>query len=227
VALPLVVGLPARADDSAASEEIRRALARELHDRVAQTLTTMLIELENYKAEQAGRESVLRQMDALQKSTREVLSSLREVLYDLRNDTLGIGESFQDAVRDLTLRFEERSGIKTELIVSDEWPSRVKSPAAINLYRIIEEGLSNVRQHSGATRVKIVLTAGSRNAFVLNLSDNGRGVELVPSPQLGMGMLGMRERSLFLGADLTIVGSPGQGTVLTIVIPRKALTTHQ
>src|SRR6266699_1227838 len=186
-------------DSYVADYDLRRLLARELHDRVAQTLATMLIELENYKAEQAGRESVLRQMDALQKSTREVLSNLREVLYDLRNDTVGIGDSFQEAVRALMQRFEERSSIKAELIVSDEWPARVKVPAAINLYRIIEEGLTNARQHSGATNVKVVLTYGSRDAFVVNLSDNGRGVDADPATALGMGMLGMRERSLFLG----------------------------
>ena len=77
----------ARAERSAASEAIRRALARELHDRVAQTLTTMLIELENFKVEQTGRQSALRQLDELQVSTRDVLANLRHVLFELRGES--------------------------------------------------------------------------------------------------------------------------------------------
>src|SRR2546430_9387851 len=98
----------ARAERSAASEAIRRALARELHDQVAQTLTTMLIELENFKVEQTGRQGALHQLDELQESTRDVLSNLRRVLYDLRGET-GVEEGFSDAVRLLLARFEERT----------------------------------------------------------------------------------------------------------------------
>ena len=83
----MVAGDTARADRAAASEEIRRALARELHDRVAQTLTTMLIELENFKVEQTGRQSALRQLDELQDSTRDVLANLRHVLFELRGES--------------------------------------------------------------------------------------------------------------------------------------------
>ena len=92
-------------------------LARELHDRVAQTLTTMLIELENFKVEQSGRQSVLRQLGELQVSTRDVLDNLRHVLYDLRGET-GIEEGFADAVRLLLARFQERTHVNVLLSVS-------------------------------------------------------------------------------------------------------------
>src|SRR2546430_17430392 len=98
----------ARAERSAASEAIRRAPARELHDRVTQTLTTMLIELENFKVEQTGRQSVLRQLDGLQGSTREVLSNLRTVLYDLRGEE-GIAEAFIESGLGLLATFQERT----------------------------------------------------------------------------------------------------------------------
>ena len=161
-------------------DDLRRLLARELHDRVAQTLTTMLIELEHYKAEQHGRQSVLRQMEALQTSTREVLGSLREVLYELRSDPTEIGQGFEESVRTLVDRFSARTSIKTKLIVSEGWPGRVKSPAAVNLYRIIEEGLTNVRQHSGATEANVVLT-DTMDRLLAVITDNGRGI-LGPTP---------------------------------------------
>ena len=204
-------------------DDIRRLLARELHDRVAQTLATMLIELEHYKAEQHGRQSVLRQMEALQTSTRDVLSNLREVLYDLRGVEGEIGKSFEEALKLLVDRVSERSSLQAKLVVSDGWPKRVKSPAALNVYRIIEEGLANARQHSGATEANVVL-ADTVDQFVVVVTDNGRGVDLDESVPIGMGMLGMRERALFLGADLKVTSYGGSGTSLTLNIPRSTLT---
>ena len=98
MALPMAASGAARAERSAASEAIRRALARELHDRVAQTLTTMLIELENFKVEQTGRQSALRQLDELQVSTRDVLANLRHVLFELRGES-GMEDGLVEAVR--------------------------------------------------------------------------------------------------------------------------------
>ncbi len=73
--------------NTSSSDDIRRALARELHDRVAQTLTTMLLNLENFKTDQVGKPRVLREITNLQESTRDALGNLRHVLYDLRGPT--------------------------------------------------------------------------------------------------------------------------------------------
>jgi signal transduction histidine kinase len=206
-----------------ANADLRRLLARELHDRVAQTLTTMLIDVENFKAEQVGRQSVLRQMDVLQQTTREVLSNLREVLYDLRAEPDAVGETFEEAVRGLLERHKQRWSMHVDLTVVPGWPSRVKAPAALNLYRIIEESLTNARQHSGATAVGVTLRQSSEDDFTVCVCDNGRGIDEAPSTPLGMGMVGMRERALFMGAELTVGSSPGEGTILTVVIPRATL----
>src|ERR1700704_5645848 len=147
-------------------------LARELHDQVAQTLTTMLIELENFKVEQTGRQSVLRQLDELQESTRDVLTNLRRVLYDLRGET-GIEEGFADAVRDLLGRFEEKTHVRVSLIVSPSWPLRLRAQAALNLYRIIEEALTNVRQHSGAGLVEVALGPVFGTQLSVSVKDDG------------------------------------------------------
>ena len=78
--------------NTSSSDDIRRALARELHDRVAQTLTTMLLNLENFKTDQVGKPRVLREITDLQESTRDALRNLRHVLNDLRGPT-GIEEA--------------------------------------------------------------------------------------------------------------------------------------
>lgn len=209
---------PVRSGDG----EVRRLLARELHDRVAQTLTTMVVDLENFKSEQAGRASVLEQMNGLQKSTRDVLNNLREVLYELRG-SLSVEEGFVDSVRALVERCQERTTILTELVVQPDWPQRLKAPAALNLYRFIDEALNNAGRYSGATRIQVVLQGLSESDARVDITDNGRGIELDKPGPSGMGLIGMKERALFLGGRMSIDASPESGTVVTVVVPRSNL----
>ena len=210
----------ARSRASLAEKDLRRLVARELHDRVAQTLTSMLIDLENYKADQVGREGVLRQMGTLQDSTREVLNNLRELLYDLRGGP-GVEKGLVDALRMLVSRFQDKTLIATNLTVLPGWPARIASPSALNLYRIIEEALANARQHSGAKAVQIILQPHSDNELSICVSDDGRGLELDNPGPVGMGMLGMRERALFLGAQLRVETVIGSGTTVRVIVPRE------
>jgi signal transduction histidine kinase len=210
-------------DDASSSDDIRRMLARELHDRVAQTLTTMLIELENFKVEQTGRQSALRQLGELQESTRDVLTNLRRVLYDLRGES-GIEEGFADAVRVLLARFQERTGVAANLLVSPSWPSRLRSQAALNIYRIIEEALTNVRLHSGALLVEVFLGPGVENDVAVEVKDNGRGAESGAGDRApGMGVLGMQERAMILGGRLEVLSIAGSGTTVRAILPKEQL----
>jgi len=212
-----------RARSPLANADIRQLIARELHDRVAQTLTSMLIDLENFKVEQVGRQSVLRQMDDLQNSTREVLNNLRQLLYELRGSPV-VQEGFSEAVHMLVDRFRERTSISVNLAFLPGWPPRLNSHAALNLYRIIEEALANVRQHSDATAVQLILQPHSDDELSVSVSDNGRGLQPDDRLPLGMGVVGMKERALFLGAKLHVESTPGSGTTVWIVIKKEMLT---
>lgn len=204
-------------------DEIRRELARELHDRVAQTLTTMLIELENFKIEQTGRQSVLRQLDGLQDSTRDVLSNLRTVLYGLRGET-GIEDGFADAVQSLLTRFQERTQVNVILSVAPSWPARLRSPAALNIYRIIEEALTNVRLHSGARLVEVALGSGLGTSLAVEVRDDGRGAAADGAKrEPGLGVMGMHERAIILGGQLEVESELGRGTTVRATLPREQL----
>jgi len=110
-------GVKQRTESADESEvDIRRLVARELHDRVAQTLTGMLVDLENFKTEPVGWEDVLRRLDTVQDSTRQVLQSLRELLHDLRGEET-FSDSFVDAVGALVAGFEQKTAISTQLSV--------------------------------------------------------------------------------------------------------------
>jgi signal transduction histidine kinase len=210
-------------------EDVRRLVARELHDRVAQTLTGMLVDLENFKTEPVGWGDVLVRLDTVQDSTRQVLQSLRELLHELRGEE-SVNDTFVDAVGGLLARFEEKTRISAQLNVIPGWPSALRSPAALNLYRIIEEALANVRRHSGAHAVRIVLEPYSDNKVSLIVGDDGRGVDADPNRPDGMGTTGMKERAVLLGGTLRINSSHGDGTIVQGIFPRELLmppTGHQ
>jgi len=216
----------ARTSQSDIEEDVRRLVARELHDRVAQTLTGMLIDLENFKSEQVDWSEVLHQLDAIQDSTRLVLHNLRQLLHDLRGEQV-VGDSFVDSVGALVSRFEEKTRISAQLTVLPGWPELITQPASVNLYRIIEEALANVKMHSGASVVRIVLQPDSDNEVSVLIGDDGRGLNTDESPRFGFGTVGMKERAVLLGGRIRIESQAGDGTTVRAVFPKEFLTAKE
>jgi signal transduction histidine kinase len=205
---------------STVEQELRSLMARELHDRVAQTLTTMLVDVERFKSQQVDWADVIREMDTIQSSTREVLSSLRQLLYDLRAEN-PVGEGFAGAIDDLLARFSEKTHIETAVVVHREWPAVLSPAAALNLYRIVEEALSNVSRHSGASTVRVRLEALEDGQLALIIDDNGRGVVDGTIHRPGLGTVGMKERALLLGGQLRISSENGGGTTVWAGFPKR------
>jgi two-component system sensor histidine kinase UhpB len=219
-------GLPASQENAGdlarqTESEVKQRLARELHDSVAQILTLMVVDMENFKLDQAGQHQVVERVDSLQESTREVLHNLRQVLYDLREEP-STESTFVQQVRMLLRGFERSTGIRSKLRVSSSWPSRLSAATAHNLYRIVEEALNNVRMHSGAARVDVHLaTHGDRVELVVR--DDGRGLPWTDgSRRPGMGVMGMRERAALLGGRLDVTSNGVRGTTVKAVLPRAA-----
>jgi len=202
--------------------DLRRALARDLHDLVAQTLTTMVVEVENYKSEHAGQPRVVSQMDSMQDSVRDVLSNLRQLVYELRGEE-GVGGCFVDALAAHLARYEKHTAIATRLTVKGAWPATLLAPAASNLRSLILEALANARRHSRAGSVAVVLDGSSGEELVVTVRDDGRGMES-DHGVAGLGMAGMRERVVLLGGRLRIEGEPGQGTTVRASFSRALLT---
>jgi len=215
-----------RTRQSAVEADVRRLVARELHDRVAQTLTGMLIDLENFKTEQVDWKDVLRQLDTIQDSTRQVLQNLRELLHDLRGEE-AVRDSFVSAVGTLVSTFEEKTRISARLTVLPGWPELITQPASVNLYRIIEEALANVKMHSGAHQVRIVLQPDSDDELSVLIGDDGRGLDVNDMPRHGFGTVGMKERAVLLGGQIRFESQAGEGTTVRAVFPKSLLTANQ
>ena len=200
-----------------AESKVKRRLARDLHDSVAQILTLMVVDMENFKLDQAGQDHVIQRVDSLQESTREVLRNIRNVLYELREEP-STDSNFVHQVRMLLNRFEISTGIRSKLNVDAGWPARLSAATAYNLYRIVEEALNNVRLHSGAARVDVRLGAID-DGVSLVVRDDGRGLLGSDGSQRhGMGVMGMRERAVLLGGELNVSSDGGVGTTVTAVV---------
>jgi signal transduction histidine kinase len=112
-------------------------------------------------------------------------------------------------------------GCQFELVVDEGFPAEMSGPAGIEVVRVVQEALANVRRHSGARRAMVTL--GVENGDVLvEIEDDGRGFG--PETSYGMGLTGMRERVLALGGKLKVEGREGMGTRVFLRVRLAVLT---
>ena len=110
----------------------------------------------------------------------------------------------------------ERPGIACLLRVGGELPLDEKP--ATELFRIVQESLTNISRHAHATEVEIVLERRDTHYF-LEVRDNGKGFEPGMRKKKSFGLVGIRERGLVLGGEANIVSEPGRGTVVKVCFP--------
>ena len=113
---------------------------------------------------------------------------------------------------------QARSGVRCTLAMHDAGPERrLGRSAEVAVYRIVQEVLTNIARHAGATEVQVDVTGGA-SGIELRVRDNGRGMQ-VPAQPTSFGLLGMFERARVLGAELHIDSAPGAGTAVTLRVP--------
>ncbi|TMD10602.1 MAG: hypothetical protein E6J02_00660 [Chloroflexi bacterium] len=204
--------------DSALAEALRKQVARELHDQLAQGLTSMLVRLEQLKRLRKGDPALREELDELLTQTREIFLDVRELLDGLRGGS-GWQEDFVVAVKlRLATRFQRRFGAQVRVRVAKDWPARIRSVVALNLLRIIQEAMSNAVLHGGARSIRVVLRADPARHLEVLVIDDGSGLPETDDLLRGQGLLGMRERSQLIGGELCIRSSAA-GTVLKATIP--------
>ena len=192
-----------------AFQAARDWLARELHDGVVQRLTVMVVEFEHLKR----RGSRPADLERLQQSARESIGDLRRLLCELRDEP-AVDFGFVDSVRERLEQLAEETGTLAELVVHS-WPDELPAHQAMNLRRIVGEAISNVRRHSGASRVTVTLQAVN-GSLAITIADNGRGMA---SRDGGFGLRGMSERARLLGGRISFDSAPGEGTTVRCISP--------
>src|SRR5918995_3852559 len=207
-----MVDITARKRAEEALREIRdterRRIARELHDVVLQDLTYALQSMQVLRRMPEGLDragEIEHQVEALKRAVR----GLRDAIYDLRLESARERPLVHAVESIVELNRQIGEGCQFELVVEDGFPGAISSPAGVEVIRVVQEALANVRRHSGARRA--VVTLGMVDGEVLvEIEDDGGGFGPDTSP--GMGLTGMRERVLALGGELQVEGREGLGT---------------
>jgi len=202
-----------------AREEERRRIARELHDELGQRLTALKMELSSLGPAAARRVGDSRVAGMLE-MIDDTVAAVRRIAADLRPmmlDDLGLNAAIEWLARDAA----RRMGVHIGVWLADEDPP-VAEGAAIALYRMVQEALTNVARHARATEVEIAMHQQD-GELVLVVSDNGVGFPAAGLQTAGrFGLLGIRERAYMLGGRIEVDNVPGGGGRLTVHLPLAA-----
>jgi two-component system, NarL family, sensor histidine kinase UhpB len=208
-----------------AEEEERKRIARELHDETAQSLAALLIRLRLARdmddpTERAALIEELRlQLTAALEGIRRFARGLRPPALD----ELGLGPAIESHLRVVSETMGLPVRLEAEPLDHALWPQ-----AELALYRIVQEALSNVVRHAGATRATVRIRR--ENGFVaVTVEDDGKGfdpAEVLGRDGGGLGLHGMQERASYLGGRVTVESEPGRGTRVRAEIPMAEATDY-
>lgn len=199
-----------------AQETERRALSRELHDEVGQSLSAVLMELRNLSAGLKVRSedqslSHVETIKGLVENTVRVVRNMALLLRPSMLDDLGLIPALKWQARESAKRTSMDVTVATELD-SDNLPDEYKTC----IYRVVQEALHNCARHSHATTVRIRVEQRS-DRLMLIIQDDGQGFDV--RHMKGLGLLGVQERVARLGGKCSIHSKPGHGTILTVELP--------
>jgi signal transduction histidine kinase len=205
-----------------AQEAERRRIARELHDGVNQILSSAAFRIgmvePQVPAEAAEARAELSRVKALLTRGIDEIHRISEDLRPSELDALGL----VPAIRSLCREFQRKTRLSLRF-QCDAHPRRLSGAVELTVYRIVQESLTNIEKHAGATRADVRLN-WNEHQLDLGVEDNGCGIGGLAewnrsSRKSGMGLLNMRERTAFLGGQFSIQSNEGVGTRIAVRIP--------
>ena len=203
-------------------EDERKRIARELHDEVGQSITSLMI---GFRLLETNDPEKMRQGIAnLKRLSASTLDEVRHLALELRPssiDDLGLVAALQQYVRD----YSEKFMVNADFQSSGFEGKRLRPELEIALYRIIQEALTNVAKHSEASKVSVLMSIRNESIVAI-VEDNGKGFDadsLLASrtTEKKLGLYGMQERASLIGGVLTIEATPGKGTTIFLEVPLK------
>lgn len=193
---------------TAGADEERTRIARDLHDRIGQSLAYLAFELDRIVRKDSKEQAVTEDLAGLRDDVRGVVREVRDTLYDLRTD-VSDEHTVDHVLREFASRVEERTGLTVQVRVQET--ARLPRVPERELWRIAQEAIVNAERHADADRIDVFWFSDGAGA-VVEVRDDGRGMA---EGRIGRfdsyGMLGMRERAASIGASLTVESRPGQG----------------
>jgi signal transduction histidine kinase len=198
-----------------AQETERRAISRELHDEVSQSLGLLLMDAGRLSNQLGGTneeaEELVRSIKTIAERTVQIVRNMALLLRPSMLDDLGLVPAVEWFAREMSRRGEIEVEVRAEN-VSEDLPDAVK----LCVYRMVQEALNNAQRHAHAKNAVVELNQ-SADSIRLKMADDGAGFD--PKRTRGMGLLGMAERVKRLGGTLEIDSRAGSGTTIRAAIP--------
>ena len=217
----LIDQLEAARSDLAAAENARGALAerervaREIHDTLAQGFTSIVMLAQGAAARlPKDADGAAQRLGTIEEVARANLAEARALVAALSPVDLD-GRTFADAVRRLGERFARETGLDVRVEAPDA-VAHLTRDGEVVLLRAVQEALTNVRRHAGASRVVVRLIPESGDVR-LEVADDGQGFS--PGSAEGFGLAGMRGRAVDVGGDVDVSSAPGEGTRVVVRVP--------
>ena len=213
-----------------ASAAERARFARELHDGAVQSLIAVEMQVDVLRRQAEANRPISGELERIQSLLREEVLKLRELMQQMKAIDVD-SQRLVGVLRDTVERFQRETGINARFVtdVDDlDMPQRV----CREILRIVQEGLVNVRKHSGA-RHALVRLASSATNWNLTLEDDGKGFPFTGRynqqqiEESGKGPMIIKERVGLIAGELTVESNPGQGTRLEVTVPRDGDMAHE
>jgi len=192
--------------------EERNRLAREIHDGLGATLSSLIIQAE-YLGQLTREPALVKEITELKASAEEAIEELRRSLRMMRED-FDVAHGVEDYVK----TFRERTQLDVQFEKSGLTEGRLAPETSLALFRVLQECLSNAVKHAEARRVDVKLHF-SPDKVHLSVRDDGRGFDLASSKPGHYGLLNMRERANKVGGDVVIESKPGTGASISFSVP--------
>jgi signal transduction histidine kinase len=200
-----------------AQEQERERISRELHDTVIQDIRCVSMGIESiFKAkDEKEREKIRKETLALQSG---LYARLRDICWYLVPPDFRL-QGIGDALRLLCHNFGEKTGLKSPVYIT-ETPGldTLDTEKQLQIYRIVQEALTNVEKHAQATMAAVTVQIPGPEIHI-GISDDGKGFNPPGNSSMTQGIRGMKSRAAILGGTLEIVSEPGQGTMIQLRIP--------
>lgn len=197
------------------ADEERTRIARDLHDRIGQSLAYLAFELDRIVGKSQSGDGLGDSLERLRDDVRGVIREVRDTLYDLRTD-VSDDQSLTDILHQYADRVSDRTAL--EFQIDADTDHRLPILQEREMWRIAQEAITNIERHADAHRVRVTWRCDGDRAAI-RITDDGVGFEAGRAGRLdSYGMLGMRERASSIGAALDVRSIPGQGTSITCVL---------
>jgi PAS domain S-box-containing protein len=195
-----------------AQETERKRLARELHDDLSQQVSLMAIEVDQLRQTAPDFADHRRRVADYAAGIASGVHQLSHRLHPFKLEALGLVSAVASVCVDISA--QHRLAVEFR---HDQVPVRLPPDVSLCLFRIVQEGLQNVVQHSEAQRASVYLS-GATGGLELTITDSGIGFD-TGIKGTGLGLVSIRERVHFLGGQLAIHSAPGVGTRLDVQVP--------